>query len=114
MLRCLLPLVAVSLLWSFLASAGFLSSHWEPFDETRHALDALHPGTAKLEITGKELTSNAPLTPLTRRWLEGSIVTVTPDPSHAPAYLATIHLAGGRDCRLTVTRSGASAASCGK
>ncbi len=118
MLRCLLPLVAVTLLWSFLASAGFLSSQWQPFDEARHALDALRPGTTNLELTGKELTNHTQLTPLTRRWLEGSIVTVAPDPSHSLAhslgYLATIRLAGGRECRLTVTPSGASAASCAK
>jgi hypothetical protein len=117
MLRCLVPLVAVTLLWSFSASAGFLSSHWQPFDETRHALDALHPGAAELEVTGTQLAGNTQLTPLTRRWLEGSIVTVAPDPSslaHSLGYLATIRLASGRECRLTVTASGASAASCGR
>src|SRR5215472_4082174 len=112
MLRCVLPLAAVTLLWSFSASAGFLSSHWQPFDETRHALDGLHPGTARLKVTGNELTSEAQLTPLTRRWLGGSVVTVAPNPSHSLGYLATIRLAGGRECRLTVTRDGASTAAC--
>ena len=114
MLRCLLPLVAVTLLWSFSASAGILSSHWQPFDETRHALDALRPGTPKLEVTGRELTTNAQLTPLTRRWLRGASIVVAPTQSHLPGYLATIHLASGLECRLTVVRSGGTSASCGK
>ncbi len=113
MLRCLLPLVAVTLLSSFSASAGFLSSRWEPFDETHHALDKLHAGTAKMELTGEDLAKSSALTPPTQRWLKGSTITVAPAHSPLSAYLATIHLASGLECRLTVTHSGGTAASCG-
>ena len=112
-LRCLLPLVAVTILWSLSASAGFLSSHWEPFDETRQALDKLHPGKAKLEVTGEDLFKNSPLTALTQRWLKGSSITVAAGHSQLSGYLAMIHLASGMECRLTVSHYGGAAASCG-
>jgi hypothetical protein len=114
MLRSLLPLVAVSILWSFFASAGFLSSRWEPFEETRRALDRFQPTTAALEITGVELAKRAPLSSLTRRWLTGSSIALAPDNSRPMVYRATIHLASGLECRLIVIRSGGLAASCGK
>ncbi len=113
MLRCLAPLIMVTILWSFSASAGFVSSRWEPFDETRHALDKLHPNTAKLEIAGEDLAKNSPLTALTERWLKGSSIIVAPDKTQSSGYLATIHLASGLKCRLIVTHSGGTAASCG-
>ena len=112
MLRCLLPLATVTLLWSFSASAGFVSSRWEPFVETRQALDKLQPRTAKLELTGEDLAKGSPLTALTRRWLTGSSILVTPDKAHSSGYLATIHLASGLECRLTVAHYGGTAASC--
>ena len=112
MLRCILPLVAVTLLWSFSTSAGFLSSRWEPFEETRQALNKLQPGTMKIELTGEELAKSSALTAPTRRWLKGSSIMVASAPSQLTAYLATIHLASGLECRLTVTHNGASAASC--
>ena len=114
MLRSLLPLVAVSMLWSFFAYAGFLSSRWEPFEETRRALDRFQPTTATLEITGVELANASPLSPLTRRWLTGSSIALAPDNSRPSVYRATIHLASGLECRLIVVRSGGLAASCGK
>lgn len=114
MLRSLLPLVAVSILWSFVASAGFLSSRWEPFEETRRALDRFQPTTAALEITGVELAKGAPLSSLTRRWLTGSSIALAPDNSRPLVYRATIHLASGLECRLIVIQSGGLAASCGK
>lgn len=112
MLRCLLPLATVTILWSFSASAGFVSSRWEPFVETRQALDKLQPRTAKLELTGEDLAKGSPLTALTRRWLRGSSILVTPDKAHSSGYLATIHLASGLECRLTVAHYGGTAASC--
>jgi hypothetical protein len=112
MLRCLLPLIMVTVLWSFSVSAGFVSSRWEPFSETRQALDKLQPGTAKLELAGEDLAKGSPLTALTRRWLRGSSILVAPDKAHSSGYLATIHLASGLECRLTVTRYGGTAASC--
>lgn len=114
MLRSLLPLVAVSILWGFFASAGFLSSRWEPFEETRRALDRFQPATATLEITGVELAKGAPLSSLTRRWLTGSSIALAPDNSRPLVYRATIHLASGLECRLIVIQSGGLAASCGK
>ena len=112
MLRCLMPLAAVTILWSFSVSAGFVSSRWEPLSETRKALDKLQPGTAKLELTGEDLAKNSSLTALTRRWLRCSSIMVAPDKAHSSGYLATIHLASGLECRLTVTRYGGTAASC--
>jgi hypothetical protein len=112
MLRCMAPAAAVTLLWSFSVSAGFVASRWEPFAETRQALDKLHPATAKLELTGEDLAKGSPLTALTRRWLGGSRILVVPDSAHSSAYLATIHLASGLECRLTVVRSGGTAGSC--
>ena len=112
MLRCLMPLVTVTILWSFSASAGFVSSSWEPFIETRQALDKFQPGAAKLEITGEDLAKGSPLTALTRRWLSGSRIVVAPDKAHSSGYLATIHLASGLECRLAVSHYGGTAASC--
>lgn len=114
MLRCILPLAAITLLWSFSAYAGFLSSHWEPFEETRGALDKLQPVTAKIELSGKDLGKGFRLTTPTQRWLKGASITVAPGKSRLPGYLATIHLASGVECRLTVVRSGGTAASCSK
>ena len=114
MLRCVLPLAAVTILWSFSACAGFLSSRWEPFEETRRALDRFQPTAATLEITGVELAKSGPLSSLTRRWLTGSSIALTPDNSRPSVYRATIHLASGLECRLIVIRSGGLAASCGK
>lgn len=113
MLRCILPLVAVTMLWSFSAYAGFVASLWEPFAETRQALDKFHPATAKLELTGGDLARSSSFTALTRRWLRGARLAVVPAHSHLPGYLATIHLASGLECRLTVTHYGGTAASCG-
>jgi hypothetical protein len=114
MLRCVLPLTAVTILWSFSACAGFLSSRWEPFEETRRALDRFQPTAATLEITGVELAKGGPLSSLTRRWLTGSRIALAPDNSRPSVYRATIHLASGLECRLIVVRSGGLAASCGK
>lgn len=111
-LRWLMPIAAVTILWSFSVSAGFVSSRWEPFAETRQALDKLQPRTAKLELTGEDLANGSPLTALTRRWLRGSNILVTPDKAHSSGYLATIHLASGLECRLTVAHFGGTAASC--
>jgi hypothetical protein len=113
-LRCLLPVAAVTILWSFSAYAGLVSSRWEPFEETRQALDKFHPGTAKIELSGENLAKGSALTTPTRRWLKGSRITVAPAHSQVSAYLATIHLASGLECRLTVTLCGGTAASCGK
>ncbi len=112
MLRCLMPGAIVTVLWSFSVSAGFVSSRWEPFSETRQALDQLHPGAAKLQLTGEDLSKNPALTALTRRWLRGSNILVVPDPGHSSAYLATFHLTSGLECRLTVAHYGGTAASC--
>jgi len=112
MLRCVLPLVAVTILWSFSATAGFIASRWEPFTETREALDKLQPGAAKFELTGEDLAKGSTLTAPTRRWLRGSKILVARDSAHLPGYLATIRLASGTECRLIVARSGGSAATC--
>ena len=114
MLRCILPVVAVTMLWSFSAYAGFVASRWEPFEETRRALDRFQPTTATLELTSAELAKGAPLSSLTRRWLTGSSIALAPDNSRPSVYRATIHLASGLECRLIVIQSGGLAASCGK
>lgn len=113
MLRCLLPLVAVTMLWSFLASAGFVSSRWEPFDEVHRALDQLQPAAETLELTGDELERASSLTAPTRRWLKGAEIAVSPGHTHSLGYLAAIHLASGMNCKLTVAEAGGTAASCG-
>lgn len=112
MMRCLLPLVAITMLWTFFLSAALLASRWQPFDETRQALDKIYPATANPELTGDDLALHVPLTATTQRWLRGSSITVTPDRSHFSGYLARIHLASGLECRLTVARRGGTAASC--
>lgn len=113
MLRCILPVVAVTMLWSFSAYAGFVASRWQPFEETCRALDRFQPTTATLEVTGAELAKGAPLSSLTRRWLTGSSIALAPDNSRPSVYRATIHLASGLQCRLIVIQSGGLAASCG-
>lgn len=114
MLRCLALPVVVTVLWCTIASAGFLSSRWEPLEETRTALDRLHPGAANLQLNSQELRQNSSLSPLTQQWLDGARITIAADRSQLPGYLAIIHLAGGTDCRLKVTRFGGAASSCGK
>ena len=87
---------------------------------SRQALDKLQPGAergaknaaAKLELTGEDLAKNSSLTALTRRWLRGSSIMVAPDKAHSSGYLATIHLASGLECKLTVAHYGGTAASC--
>ena len=110
-IRCLAPLVLVTILWNFAVSAGFLASHWEPFEETHRALDSLQLRTDTAQFTA-DLARSSILTPLTRRWLQGSIVNVTRGGSPFTSYVAAIHLAGGADCKLTVFRSGGTAATC--
>lgn len=128
MLRCLAPLVAITILWNFSLSAGLLSSHWQPFDETREAIDKIQPGNANLQLTGDDLAKRSSLTATTQRWLYGSRITIVPrssastappssppvTPGHArlSGYLATIHLASGVECQLTVASRGGSAATC--
>lgn len=112
MLRSLAPLVALTILWSFSVSAGFLASHWEPFEETRRALDKLQMLTANREITDEQLQSAASLSASTRRWLAGSTIKIGPAHSALPGYSATIHLASGTECQLNVIRGGVAAASC--
>jgi len=112
MLRCLAPLVGATFLWSFSVTAGAAASAWQPFDETRHALDTLQFGGAKLEFTGDDLAKGFPLTAPTQRWLAGSSITIAPNHSDLAGYLATIHLASGVECKLIVTRYGGSAGSC--
>lgn len=112
MLRCLLLPVAVTLLWSFSVYAGFLGSLWEPFEETRHALDKLQMASAIREIAGDELQSDAALSLSTRRWLAGSTIRLVPGHSVLPGYSATLHLAGATECQLNVIRGGPAAATC--
>jgi hypothetical protein len=112
MLRCLALPAAVTILWSLVVTAGFTSSTWQPFDETRRALDRFHAGAAKIELMGEDLANASPMTSLTRRWLEGSRIAVAPDNSGLSAYRARIHLSSGLECKLIVTRYGGTAASC--
>ena len=111
-LRCVLPVAAVTMLFSFSVSAGLIYSRWAPFDETRQALDRLQSGATKLEFTGEDLANGSSLSAPTRRWLKGSTITVSPDRSPLSGYFATIHLASGQECRLTVVNRGGTAASC--
>lgn len=112
MLRCLLLPVTVTLLWSFSVYAGFLASRWEPFQETRRALDKYQTVSANREIAGDELQSDAALSASTRRWLAGSTIRIAPGHSALPGYSAMIHLAGDTECQLDVVRGGATSATC--
>lgn len=112
MLRCLLLPVAVTLLWSFSIYAGFLGSRWEPFEETRRALDRYQTVNANRELTGTELQSDLSLSASTRRWLAGSTIRIAPGHSTLPGYSAMIRLAGDTECRLNVIRGGTTAATC--
>lgn len=112
MLRCVLPVAAVTMLVSFSVSTGLIYSRWAPFDETRQALDRFHVGATKIELTGEDLIRSTPLAAPTRRWLKGSRIIVSSERSPLSGYLATIHLASGLECRLTVVNRGGTAASC--
>lgn len=111
-LRCMLPLVAMTVFWSFSSWAAFGYPRWEPFYETRHALDRLHVGAAQAELTGEDLGKGSPLTAPTQRWLKSSRITVSPGGSLFLGYIATIHLASGLECKLTVMKGGGTTASC--
>jgi len=113
LLRRTLPLAVVTILWSTSAYVGFVSSRWEPFSEIRRALDQPPLISANNELTGADLAKRARLTAPTRRWLKGSKIAVAPSHSPFRGYAATIHLASGLECRLTVVDSGGTAASCG-
>lgn len=104
MIRCLLPLVMMAFLCGFAVNAGWVA-RWGPFRETMEAIDKLHSGGAAAQLTGDDLAKVSPLSTSTRRWLRGSRISVTPDPAHS-GYFATIHLASGLDCRLTVRHFG--------
>ena len=111
-LRCLLPVIAITLLWSFSAYAGFVSSSWEPFEETRRALDKYQTVSANREIAGDELATGPSLSPATRRWLAGSTIKIGPGHSALPGYTAMIQLASATQCQMNVIRGGATAATC--
>ncbi|HXY23549.1 MAG TPA: hypothetical protein VEI73_02805 [Candidatus Acidoferrum sp.] len=112
-LRCMLPLIAVTILWSFSAYAGFVASTWQPFEETRRALETL-PGGANFQVAGDDLARSPVLSSPTRRWLKGARIAVAPDNLSTSVYRVTIHLAGGLECRLAVIQKGGMAASCGQ
>jgi len=112
LVRRLLPVAAVTMLWSFSAYAGMLASQWEPFEETHRALDRIQHGRTNVQLSGEELAQSSSLSRPTQRWLAGSRISVAPDLSHAAGYFATIHLASGAECRLIVTQYGGSAGSC--
>jgi len=112
MLRRMAPVVAVTVLWTFSIAAGFAFSRWQPFYEMRDALNRLRPMAAPVELGGEELAKMGPISPTTRRWLEGARIAVTPDASQASVYHATSQLASGTECKLIVTAYGGMAPSC--
>ncbi len=114
MIRCLLPVAIVAFLCSFALGAsgfGFQPRRWDPSFETYLAIEKLQPGVTKLDaahplrLTVEDLAKVSPLSALTRRWLRNSNITFSPDQAHS-GYFATIHLAGGLDCRLAVRHYG--------
>jgi hypothetical protein len=112
MLRCVAPLAVVTMLWSFLATAGFAASTWQPFEETRGAIERFAPGGTQQEVSGAELAKGSAMSSLTARWLEGSSVSIAPADSQAARYRARIRLASGVECRLVVNQYGGSAGTC--
>ena len=113
MLRSVLPVAAMTILWSFSVSGGLLFTHWRPFDEVQLAIDQFQPAAATLELTGDDLARASFLTAPTRRWLNGAAITVSPRHTRSLGYVARIHLASGMNCSLTVAGAGGKAASCG-
>jgi hypothetical protein len=112
-LRRLLPPCTVSFFWCLILAAGVVSSSWRPLEETRQALDRLQPREIQSNLAGDDLARSSPLTSTTRRWLKGASIHVASDPFHPAGYVATIHLAGGQECKLTVVNPG-SAVWCGR
>ena len=113
MLHRLAPPLAITIVWNFALFAALLSSHWQPFDETRQALGKVYPATTNLELTGDDLALHVPQAATTKRWLRGSSIAIAPDRSHLSGYVARIHLASGLECWLAVAQSGGTAGSCG-
>jgi hypothetical protein len=91
-------------LCGFSVHAGW-AANWGPFPETLKAIDRLQRGGGTIQLTAEDLAKVSPLSPPTRRWLRGANISVTPDLAHS-GYVATIRLAGGLDCRLTVRHYG--------
>lgn len=131
--RRLLPLAITAFLCGFSVGAFYaLVDHakqqmWTLFRETNEAIEAIQPGTPKLDeahplqLTVEDLAKASPLSERTRRWLANSRITVAPDkPNHGPYccggnsrglttgpnkayswYLATIHLPSGSKCTVS-------------
>jgi hypothetical protein len=133
-IRNLLPLAITAFLCTFslMAFDAFVAhakqQMWTLFSETHEAIEAIQPGTAKLDATqplqlrGEDLVKAAPLSEPTQRWLRNSRISVAPDKPHpggryccggnsrsitfAPDkayswYLATIHLPSGSACTVS-------------
>jgi ABC-type transport system involved in multi-copper enzyme maturation permease subunit len=132
-IRSLLPLAIMAFLCSFSLAAFyvFVSSAkqqmWTLFRETHEAIEAIHPGTPKLDaahplqLTAEDLAKAFPLSERTRRWLGNSRIAVAPDKPHPGPYccggnsrsttftpdkayswyLATIHLPSGSECTVS-------------
>jgi hypothetical protein len=121
--RGLRTLVIIVLVCSFsVSAAGFGGdslpmiagvSGWSPFYETRNAIEKLQTGPANLDaaqprqFTVDDLARAAPLSPLTQRWLRDSRTTIAPNQpvagGFAKHHAATIRLASGLECQLSVT-----------
>jgi hypothetical protein len=132
-MRSLLPLAIMVFLCSFSLAAfhSFVGNArqqmWTLFRETHEAIEAIQPGTTKLDathplqLTAEDLAKAYPLSERTRRWLGNSRITVAPDKSHSgpyccggnsrgttftpdkaySSYSATIHLPSGSECTVS-------------
>ncbi len=131
-IRSLVPLATVAFLCIFSLGTYLVfvyhasAPKYILFRETHEAIEKIQSGAAKLDathplqLTVEDLAKASPLSPVTRRLLRDSSITVAPGEPHrardwrggfatriwwAPhkaysQYLATIHLANGSDCFL--------------
>jgi len=129
--RRLLPLAITAFLCGFSLGAFYAfvdhakQQMWTLFRETHEAIEAIQPGTPKLDaahplqLTVEDLAKASPLSERTRRWLANSRITVVPhNPYHGYCcggnsrgvtipdkayswYLATIHLPSGSECTMS-------------
>jgi len=125
-------LSAFSMVASLFFVAQAKQQMWAMFRETHEAIEKIQPGMAKLDaehplqLTGEDLSKASSLSDQTRRWLRNSNISVVPDFSNTsttfnrfcctnnihsynqyPAkvnqsYIATIHLANGSVCTLSL------------
>jgi len=125
-IRSVLTLAFVALLCSLSVAASGIGRDvlpalpgavtWRPYYETHTAIERLQSNMPKqgaadpLQFNDEDLDRAGPMTALTRRWLHGSRITVTPRPAGAERLAMIhhgaiiIHLASGLECTIDHVR----------